>query len=86
MDCFLGLGFMHSTRSWWIFVAQLEQRMLRKRHYGSNLSSIVELERNRCALCMIAGVCVSVYVCVCVCYIYPSQEQMQSEMVCRVLG
>ena len=58
MDCFLGRGFMHSTRSWWIFVAQLEQRMLRKMHYGSNLSSIVELERNRCALCVIAGVCV----------------------------
>lgn len=44
---------MHSARSWWIFVAQLEQRMLPKRHSGSNLSIRVELERSRCALCTI---------------------------------
>ncbi len=47
---------MHSANSCDISVAQLEQCMLPKRHCDSNLSSRVELERNRCVLCMI-GVC-----------------------------
>lgn len=50
---------MHSTRSRCIFVAQLEQRMLLKRYCGNKLNSRVELESNKCALCMM-GVCVSV--------------------------
>jgi len=53
IDRFLGRGFMHSANVQDISVAQLEQRMLPKKHYGGDLSSRDELERDRCALCMI---------------------------------